>query len=131
MSLIDLHEQFLKNSLEDEDKFGVKIKLIRPSDMEEFELSGSVNIVSRHISVETNAEISGARASCTIRLSSFVAKTGIAVHDVKSQLVNWLVETSPRPSLQANKRYMIEDGGVFPDEHIGSITIFLVEVEEI
>ena len=131
MSLIDLHEEILSNSLENPEFFGVPIKLIRTNDMTEFELFGSVNVISRHISVETNAEMSGKRSNCTIRLSTFLTLTGILLADVKSEILGWIVETSPRPSKQAVKRYMIEDGGVFPDEHLGTITIFLVEVDEI
>lgn len=128
MSLIDDHESNLAISLEDLEKFGVPIILIDTNDVE-YEFTGQSNIISRHFSVDTGADVVGSRANITIRLSTFLTKTNIDIEEINTEIQNWKVQVSPQPNLQDKKTFIIEEGGVFPDRHLGIITIFLTEVE--
>ena len=49
--------------------------------------------------------------------------------EINTEIQNWKVKVSPQPNLQNEKKFIIEEGGVFPDRHLGIITIFLTEVE--
>jgi hypothetical protein len=127
MSLITDHESNLATILENENFFGVGITLIDTNDVE-YEFKGQVNIISRPWTLDTGANVSGERSNVTIRLSTFLTETSVNIDDIKTDLINWKVRTSPQPGLQPEKTYIIGEGGVFPDHHLGIITIFLTEV---
>ncbi len=127
MSLVDDHESNLATILEDNNLFGVDITLIDTNDVE-YEFKGQVNIISRPWTVDTGADVSGERSNITIRLSTFLTETSVTIDDIKTDLIDWKVRTSPQPGKQPEKTYIIEEGGVYPDHHLGIITIFLTEV---
>lgn len=130
MSLILDHEENLALSLEDPDFFGVPITLIDTNDTE-YEFTGQANNISRHFALDAGAgdEVAGERSNVTIRLSTFLTKTNVDIEDIKIELENWKVKVSPQPTLQDEKTFLIEQGGIFPDRHLGIITIFLTEVD--
>lgn len=123
-----MHETNLSIILEDESKFGVPIILIDKNDIE-YELTGQCNIISRSWDVDAGSDISGERSNITIRLSTFLTKTNIDIDDIKTELINWKIKTTPQPEKQQEKIYIIEEGGIFPDFHLGVITFFLTEIE--
>lgn len=130
MSLLLDHEENLSLSLEDPDKFGVAIKLIDTNDVE-YEFYGQANNISRHFALDAGAgdEVAGEKSNVTIRLKTFLTLTTVDIEDIKTELENWKVQVSFQPTLQTEKTFLIEQGGIFPDRHLGIITIFLTEVD--
>ncbi|MCK5606231.1 hypothetical protein KAR91_30305 [Candidatus Pacearchaeota archaeon] len=129
MSLLTDHEAILEITLEDTELFGVPIEFKSPDDST-FSLNGQVNIISRHISVDTGSDIVSERSNITVRLSSLQTALGITNVDViKTGLKKYRITTSPQPGTVPDEEFVIEDGGVFPDSHLGIVTIFLTKLE--
>jgi hypothetical protein len=129
MSLLTDHEAILETTLEDTELFGVPIEFKAPNDST-FSLNGQVNIISRHISVDTGSDVVSERSNVTVRLSSLQTELGITdVDAIRTELKKYIVTTSPQPGTVPDEEFLIEDGAPFPDSHLGIITIFLTKME--
>jgi tricorn protease-like protein len=132
MSLIDEHEEVLATSLEDTDLFGVPIVFTSNDELTTFTLDGQVNRISRHMGVDLGYDITTKRQNISVRMSSLRSQlTFTDIEDLRVKLANYKITTSPQPSKVPDKDFLIEPGSIFPDAHLGIITIFLQELESI
>lgn len=128
MSLIDEHEEVLATSLENDDLFGVPITFIANDDSE-FTLYGQANIISRHIAIDTGYQVTAERSNVTVRMSSLRTQLSFTdTEDLRVKLKDFRIRTSPQPSKIPEVTQVIE-GGIFPDSHLGIVTVFLKDVE--
>ncbi len=130
MSLLDLHDEVLKISLEDPDFFGIPITFFDNEGVERYSMNGQVNSISQHLGTEADG-VKAERDNCTVRFTTLAENCGFPSNlewNDNLPAEGWTI-TTVKTALKIPCAFALELGGDFPDYHLPLVTYFLTKLE--
>jgi len=135
-NILDMHREYLPDILEGDTSTGgdtVAVAISFTKGELTHTLTGWVNVVSNHIMATESADATALRSNVTVNLETISGLAGYPAAGWQNNMPTkgWIVNTA-NPVTGAPVQFVIEDGGTkFPDYHLGPITYFVTEYEEV